>query len=58
MILVFRDEDGQTVIEADQEGIDWLRRGLDQLEERELGGELSSPALSSDGVGEVILRRR
>jgi hypothetical protein len=58
MILKFGEEESGPVIEADAEGIEWLRTGLEQLDGALPGEELSSPALSENGVGEVVLRRR
>jgi hypothetical protein len=64
MILRFYEDDGgQQVVEADEEGIEYLRTGLWQLEQALPGEELSAPSLVSGdegprGVGEVILRRR
>jgi hypothetical protein len=50
-------DDGNMVILVDDEGIDWLERGLDAVRGSEPGHEWSSPSLSEDGVAELILRR-
>lgn len=65
--MIFRVEDaddGNMVITLDEEGIDWLERGLTQLREAEPGEELSCPSIGSDGktgeptgVSDFVLKR-
>jgi hypothetical protein len=58
MILSFLfPDDGNMVILMDEEGIDWLEQGLAAVRASEPGEEWSSPALSEEGVAELILRR-
>lgn len=42
---ITEDDDGNTAIELDEEGIDYLIAGLMELAESEVGGLLSTPAI-------------
>lgn len=58
---ITEDDDGNTAIEFDLEGIDYMIDGLQDLRASPVGTVLSAPALwEEDGepvVGEVRLRR-
>jgi hypothetical protein len=56
MIFHTFEHEGDLVFELDEEGIDWLIQGLEQLRSSEPGTEISSPAVSSDenGVPEAV----
>lgn len=59
---ITEDDDGNTAIEFDLEGIDYMIDGLQDLRDSSVGTVLSTPALweNDDGepvVGEVRLRR-
>lgn len=65
-MLVFRaaTDDEPMVVEADDDGIDYLIQGLEQLRACDTGEEICAPSLDEDretraptGVGEVVLRR-
>lgn len=63
MILNFFDEDDNPVIEFDEDGIEYLERGLAQARGLEDGEQIVAPTLVSApdgapvGVGELTLRR-
>jgi hypothetical protein len=63
MIFHTFEHEGDLVFELDEEGIDWLIEGLEELRSSEPGTELSTPAVESDangvptGVGAHILLR-
>lgn len=56
MILIFCEEDGDQIIEADEEGIDYLIEGLEALRKSAPADTVETPFLSEDGVGTLILR--
>lgn len=65
------DDDGNTAIEFDEEGIDYLITGLEQLRAEDIGGVMTTPAVwtrkapwwrfwnrkGEPIVGEIRLRR-
>lgn len=64
--MIFRAKDGDDglVLTLDEEGIDYLERGLQQLRDADPGEEVTTPSLESNpetgspiGVSEFILRR-
>jgi len=49
--------DGETLVELDTEGIDFLIKGLEDLKECKEGFELQTPSIDNDGVAYFILKR-
>lgn len=60
---LYEKDDGNCVFELDSEGIEYFRRGLENLEDADVGEELCTPSLvenDDDGtlaVAELILKR-
>lgn len=64
MIFRSQDNDDGMVITLDEEGIDYLQHGLEQLRDKEPGEMVTSPSLDNDpetgepkGVSEFVLKR-
>lgn len=61
---LYEDEDGNTVHLLDTEGIDYLIEGLVELRDSDVGGQLTTPTVTTDhetgeleSVGLMILKR-
>jgi anti-sigma regulatory factor (Ser/Thr protein kinase) len=50
-------DDGNFEILLDDEGIDYLERGLAQLRDTDLDHMLTTPSITVDGVGEFMMKR-
>lgn len=59
---IFEEEDGTQVMEFDNEGIDYLLQGMEQLRDMKPVAELVTPTVVSEndmptGMSETVLRK-
>lgn len=52
---ITKDDEGNTVIELDREGIAFLMDGLKQLDEGEVGSLLTTPAIWVNDAGDPVV---
>lgn len=58
MIFLTREtDDGNFELLLDDEGIDYLEKGLAQLRDTDSEHMLTTPSITVDGVGEFVMKR-